>query len=112
MRMMKCEICGRSIQQNSIRQKYCLPCAIEIERQRQKARTRRKKGTGKAPPTEQERNIRQQAASYKCKELRFSMRYTFDELIRLANNSGTSYGKLYAWINDHKRLPEEGEALF
>lgn len=39
------------------------------------------------------------------------MRYTFDELIRLANHFGTSYGKFYAWINDHKRLPEPNEVL-
>ncbi len=62
--------------------------------------------------SEQERNIRQQEARYKCKELRYSMRYTFDELIRLANQYGTSYGKFYAWINSHNRLPEEGEELF
>lgn len=51
-------------------------------------------------------------ASYKCKERRYSMQFTFDELTRLAKKYGTSYGKLYAWINAHRRMPEPGEVMF
>jgi len=92
------------------RQKYCLACG----RQAKLAANRkynRERSERQAVQSEQERNIRQQAASYRCKQLLFSMRYTFDELIRMANSFGTSYGKFYAWINERKRLPEANEIL-
>lgn len=103
-----CQICGAEICAQKTRQRFCAAC----RRKNKSAAQRRYIRQRQAAITEQERNNRMLQAQYQCKELRYSMRYTFDELICLANQYGTSYGKFYAWINSHKRLPDEGEALF
>ena len=107
-----CWICG-DLMYNDLHVRYCSECAKIAKKEnipKNKAKAMEVIEGIKAVQTV--RAERALEASYKCKERRFSMQFSFDELTRLAKQYGTSYGKFYAWINQNRRLPAEGEQLF
>ena len=98
---------------NNLRVRYCSECAKIAKKEKiPKNKAKAMEVIEGIKAVQQVRAERALEASYKCKERRFFMQFTFDELIRLARQYGTSYGKFYAWINEHRRLPEKGELMF
>ena len=107
-----CWICG-DMMYNDLHVRYCSECEKIAKRQRiPKNKAKAMEVIEGIKAVQQVRAERALEASYKCKERRFSMKFTFDELVRLARQYGTSYGNFYAWINAHRRLPEQGEVMF
>ena len=98
---------------NDLHVRYCSECA-KIARKENIPKNKEKalEVIEAIKAVQQVRAERALEASYKCKERRFSMQFSFDELTRLAKQYRTSYGKFYAWINEHRRLPEKGEGMF
>ena len=98
---------------NDLHVRYCSECEKIAKQQRiPKNKAKALEAIEGIKAVQQVRAERALEASYKCKERRFSMQFTFDELVRLARKYGTSYGNFYAWINEHRRLPEKGELMF
>ena len=98
---------------NDLHVRYCSECEKIAKRQRiPKNKVKALEVIEGIKAVQTVRAERALEASYKCKERRFSMQFSFDDLIRLARQYGTSYGKFYAWINEHRRLPSEGEQMF
>lgn len=107
-----CWICG-DLMYNDLHVRYCSACEKIAKRQRiPKNKEKAMEVIEGIKAVQEVRAERALEASYKCKERRYSMQFTFDELTRLAKKYGTSYGKLYAWINAHRRMPEPGEVMF
>lgn len=107
-----CWICG-DLMYNDLHVRYCSECA-KIAKKENIPKNKEKAMEAIEGIKEVQRIRAQRAldASYKCKDKRFSMQFTFDELTRLAKQYRTSYGKFYAWINEHRRMPEKGEVMF
>lgn len=98
---------------NDLHVRYCSECEKIAKRQRiPKNKKKALEVIEGIKAVQQVRAERALEASYRCKERRFSMQFSFDELTRLARQYGTSYGMFYAWINEHRRLPEKGEVMF
>ena len=98
---------------NNLHVRYCSECAKIAKKEKiPKNKEKAMEVIEGIKAVQQVRAERALEASYKCKERRFSMQFSFDELTRLARQYGTSYGKFYAWINQNRRLPSEGEQLF
>lgn len=107
-----CWICG-DLMYNDLHVRYCSECAKIAKKEN--ILKNKEKAMEAIEGIKEVQRIREQRAldaSYKCKAKRFSMQFTFDELTRLAKQYRTSYGKFYAWINEHRRLPEKGEVMF
>ena len=98
---------------NDLHVRYCSECAKIAKKENiPKNKEKALEVIEGIKAVQQVRAERALEASYKCKERRFSMQFSFDELTRLAKQYGTSYGKFYAWINQNRRLPAAGEQLF
>ena len=107
-----CWICG-DMMYNDLHVRYCSECEKIAKRQRiPKNKAKALEVIEGIKAVQAVRAERALEASYKCKERRFSMQFSFDELTRLARKFGTSYGMFYAWINEHRRLPQKGEVMF
>lgn len=103
-----CMICG-TMMYNDPKTRYCEDCKQIAKKsglphkKEDAVKKIRELGLGRAE--------RASDAAHQCGRRSYSMQYTFDELVRLASQHGTSYGKFCAWINGHNRLPEAGELM-
>ena len=106
-----CWICG-DMMYNDLHVRYCSECEKIAKRQRiPKNKAKAMEVIEGIKAVQQVRAERALEASYKCKERRFSMQFSFDELIRLASTGQATENSTHGLTNTGDCLRRENNCF-